>query len=247
VVCGCVASSGCRCFAPRAEVVTVNLLPSTITGSRPKHLDLRHCRLPDNLSHLVGSHSSLNVNSVVESLRMVITLFDKSFLQSLSLDEAVLFDNFFYPNISPIFFVETLADLAKDLQDRTSEREVQIIADKTPQLHGGPNMFHGTLCLGELLGHNVNMTGQIVVPSAPLVSARGRTGVVHKEPPEREAFSRWQDGQFTEVERRFAKVWREVIAAKSTRNDNTYTRAMLKTRCLLRMLNRSIATTHYAY
>jgi hypothetical protein len=161
---------------------------------------------------LVRRPSSLNVNSVIESLSMVIALFDKSFLQSLSLDEAVLFDNFFYPNISPIFFVETLADLAKDLQDRTPEREVQIIADKTPQVHGGPNMFHGELCLGDLLGHRVSMKGQILVPPAPLVGARGRTGVVHKEPPEREAFSRWQDGQFTEVERRFAKVWREALA-----------------------------------
>jgi hypothetical protein len=33
---------------------------------------------------------------------------------------------------------------------------------------------------------------------------------------------------------------------KSTRNDNTYTRAMLKTRCLLRVFRRNIATTHSA-
>ena len=141
-----------------------------------------------------------------------IALYDKSFLQGLRLDEAVLFDHFFYTNTSPIFFVETLADLAKDLQDRTPEREVQIIAEKTPQLHGGPNMFHGELCLGSLLRNDVSMIGQIVVPPAPPVSARGQTGVVFKEPPEREAFSRWQDGQFTEVERRFAKVWREALA-----------------------------------
>ncbi len=141
-----------------------------------------------------------------------ITLYDKSFLQSLSLDEAVLFDNFFYANTSPIFFVETLADLAKNLQDRTPEREVQIIAEKTPQLQGGPNMFHGRLCLGNLLGNNVSMASQIVVPPTPPVSARGQTGMVFKEPPEREAFSRWQDGQYTEVERRFAKVWREALA-----------------------------------
>jgi len=38
-------------------------------------------------------------------------LFDKSALQGLSLDESVWFDAFFYPNITPLFFVETLADL----------------------------------------------------------------------------------------------------------------------------------------
>ncbi len=142
-----------------------------------------------------------------------ITLYDKSFLQSLSLDEAVLFDNFFLTNISPVFYIETLADLAKDVQNRTSEREVQIIAEKTPQQNGSPNMFHGQLCLGSLLGKDVRMTGQIILPPAPLVSARGKTGVVYKqEPPEREAFYRWQDGQFTEVEKRFAKVWRETLS-----------------------------------
>ncbi len=39
-----------------------------------------------------------------------ITLFDKSFLQSLSIDESVWFDNFFYSVICPIFYVETLAE-----------------------------------------------------------------------------------------------------------------------------------------
>ena len=42
-----------------------------------------------------------------------ITLFDKSFLQQLNADEAVWFDNFFYPVIAPLFFIETLADLEK--------------------------------------------------------------------------------------------------------------------------------------
>ena len=42
-----------------------------------------------------------------------IALFDKSFLQSLSLDESVWFDHFFLPVVSPLFFVETLADLTK--------------------------------------------------------------------------------------------------------------------------------------
>lgn len=40
-------------------------------------------------------------------------LFDKSFLQSLSIDESVLFDHFFIPIVCPMFYVETLADLKK--------------------------------------------------------------------------------------------------------------------------------------
>lgn len=40
-------------------------------------------------------------------------LFDKSFLQALNVDEAVLLDAFFLPVICPMFYVETLADLSK--------------------------------------------------------------------------------------------------------------------------------------
>ena len=66
-------------------------------------------------------------------------LFDKSFLQSLSLDESVLFDHFFIPVICPLFYVETLADLEKAVrQGRTPEEEVGIIAQKTPEVHGTP-------------------------------------------------------------------------------------------------------------
>jgi hypothetical protein len=52
-------------------------------------------------------------------------IFDKSFLQSLSVDESVWFDHFFYANICPLFYVETLADLEKAVrEDRTPEQEV---------------------------------------------------------------------------------------------------------------------------
>ncbi len=43
-----------------------------------------------------------------------ITIFDKSALQALSLDEAVWLDTFYLTNIiTPLFFLETLADLDK--------------------------------------------------------------------------------------------------------------------------------------
>ena len=62
-----------------------------------------------------------------------LTLFDKSFLQALSTDEAVWFDNFFYPVVAPLFYIETLADLYKRPRDgKTPEEEVGIIAAKTP-------------------------------------------------------------------------------------------------------------------
>lgn len=138
-----------------------------------------------------------------------IILFDKSFLQSLSLDESVWFDNFFYPVISPLFYVETLADLEKAVRlGRTPEKEVGIIAAKTPELHGGPCLHHSNLCLENLKGNKVPMNGRIPIAGGRLVKADGERGVVINTTPEAKAFARWQKGEFLEVERQFAQYWR---------------------------------------
>src|SRR4051812_26228765 len=95
------------------------------------------------------------------------TVFDKSFLQSLSLDESVWFDHFFVTVITPLFFVETLADLEKQVKaGRTPEDEVGGIANKTPEQSGAPNVFHATLCNGELRGYPVSMNRRPVLGGA---------------------------------------------------------------------------------
>ena len=95
---------------------------------------------------------------------MIITLFDKSFLQSLSLDESVWFDYYFTPNVCPLIYVETLADLQKTLRgSKTPEDEVRVIADKFPEMHGGPNVLHVTACTEELFGYPIPLTGQIPI------------------------------------------------------------------------------------
>jgi hypothetical protein len=142
-----------------------------------------------------------------------ITIFDKSFLQSLSLDEAVLFDNFFLTNIVPIFFAETMADLRKTPKTgRSPEQEVALIAEKTPQMDAQPNAYHGRLCLADLMGYKVAMEGRIILAQGTPVKSGDKTGVVFEEPPEARAFSRWQDGEFLEVERETAKNWRGMLA-----------------------------------
>ncbi|CAN7769983.1 hypothetical protein LJR290_007473 [Variovorax sp. LjRoot290] len=141
-----------------------------------------------------------------------ITLFDKSFLQSLSTDEAVWFDNFFYPVISPLFLIETLADLWKTPRDgKTVEDEVGIIAAKTPQLHGGPCYFHNELCIQDLLGNHVPMTGQIPMAGMRTVVRDGKEGAIAEVSPEARAFHRWQQGNFYDVERFHAHEWRHQV------------------------------------
>jgi hypothetical protein len=143
-----------------------------------------------------------------------ITLFDKSFLQSLTVDESVWFDHYFTPNLCPLFFVETLADLAKSnlREGRTAEHEVAIIAEKTPEVSSYACAYHGQLCLGDLLGHPVPLTGQIPMPGGQTVQLNGQTGLVFPQAPEIEAMSRWQAGQFQEVEHIVAREWRRSVS-----------------------------------
>jgi len=136
-------------------------------------------------------------------------LFDKSFLQSLTVDESVIFDRFFVAVICPMFYVETLADLEKAVrQGRTPEQEVGIIARKTPEMHGIPCAHHTEMCVADLMGRTIPMEGRIPVMGGKAVKVEDRRGVVFDERPEAEAFRRWQIGEFLEVERRFAKAWR---------------------------------------
>ena len=139
-----------------------------------------------------------------------ITLFDKSFLQSLSVDESLWFDHFFLAHICPPFFLETLADLAKAPDgDREPEAIVRSLADKFPEMSGAPSVLHTTLALGDLYGHAVEMRGRIHRAGGRYVKKDGKLGIIYEASPEAEACERWVKGEFREVERLFAKHWRD--------------------------------------
>lgn len=144
-----------------------------------------------------------------------VALFDKSFLQSLSVDESVWFDHFFYPNICPFFYVETLADLTKTAEGRSGrsgEDEVRIVADKTPTLSGAPCVHHRELAVANLMGQRIPMNGQIPLAGGRRVrTTQGKAGVVYDASPEAQAFARWQQAKFHDVERAFAHDWRRML------------------------------------
>lgn len=156
-----------------------------------------------------------------------ITLFDKSFLQSLSVDESVWFDNFFITNVCPLFYIETLADLEKSVrQGRTPEQEVGLIADKFPEMGGSPNTYHVELCLGNLMGHSVPLTGQIPLAGGRPVELNGKRGAVFDPSPEAKAFTRWQNREYLEIERLHAKAWRAVLSNLDLNESAKYFRAL---------------------
>jgi hypothetical protein len=51
-------------------------------------------------------------------------IFDKSSLESLNLDEAVMMDNFYMSAITPLFFVECLADLEKSIRSNSTPEQL---------------------------------------------------------------------------------------------------------------------------
>src|SRR5208282_2488553 len=78
-------------------------------------------------------------------------IFDKSTLESLNLDEAVLMDNFYMSTITPLFYIECLADLEKKISSSsTPEQLVGSLADRTPDSQAHPNVHHMNILKGEL-------------------------------------------------------------------------------------------------
>jgi hypothetical protein len=138
-----------------------------------------------------------------------IIIFDKSALECLNIDEALWLDNFFLSNITPLFFVETLADLQKQVaKGRTPERVVENIALKTPQIDSSPSMHHSRLCLGNLLGSHIEMCGFPVLAGGTQTVTGDKRGIVFNQAPELQALQRWQRGDFLRVEHEFARRWR---------------------------------------
>jgi hypothetical protein len=145
-----------------------------------------------------------------------ITIFDKSALQGLNIDEACWFDNFYMTNIAPLFFVETLGDLRKEMaKGRTAEEVVGNLAEKTPP-QGTPNVHHRELCIAELMGQRIEMRGVPHVGDGRPVVTRHQRGLMYEPAAEMRAFQRWQEGRFLDVEYQFAGNWRLALQRRTS-------------------------------
>jgi len=146
-----------------------------------------------------------------------IALFDKSFLESLNPDEAVWFDHFFLANVCPMFYVETLNDLAKEGSPRgTPEDLVGRIANKFPDFSGSPNVHHTTMCAANLLGEEVSLRGQVILPRGCDAKVSDRQMAILPVSPEAKAFLRWAEGNYEQDERQAATLWRNCTVGYDT-------------------------------
>ncbi len=138
-----------------------------------------------------------------------ITIFDKSALQSLSMDESVWLDAFFLVNVVPLFYVETLADLEKEVAGGKSPEDlVGMLAAKTPP-NAVPNVHHRSLISAELTGWTVPMDGRVPIAGGEVMRGpEGEIGVHVQEFDEAAALDRWKNHEFLKIEREIAKRWR---------------------------------------
>lgn len=143
-------------------------------------------------------------------------IFDKSSLESLNLDEAMMMDNFYMSTITPLFFVECLADLEKAIRSKsTPEQLVGSLANRTPDVQGNPNAHHLHILQAEL--HRQfdfkNVLGRVALAGGRRIQLGDKKGVVYQQSEEAEAFLRWSRREFLEVERDMAKRWRRSLTA----------------------------------
>ena len=143
-----------------------------------------------------------------------VIIFDKSALHCFSVNESVWLENFFLCNITPQFYVETLADLTLlEKQKRPVEEVIKELANKTPINGAQPNTDHHKLVLGNLLGRTVEMEYRPILDGGvPKISPDGKIGFHFEESQEAKALHRWGKGEFNEVEKLFAKEWRSSLS-----------------------------------
>jgi len=114
--------------------------------------------------------------------------------------------------VTPVFMVETLADLAKEARtDRPAAKVVAGLAERTPVAHSCMNTFHQHVAESDLLGDRAAMDHRPAVAGGIPVRVEGKAGLVFEKSPEAEAFERWQAGAFLDVERLFASQWRKEL------------------------------------
>jgi hypothetical protein len=146
-----------------------------------------------------------------------IIIFDKSTLQCLTDDEAVLLDNFYMSNITPVFIAECLADLDRDMESAKSkgspESMVGSLARKTPDSQACGNVFHMQILKGELAREFALSTVQFrpLRGRGERVVTGNSKGVMFRESEEEEAIHRWSRREFWELEHDIAKQWRQAI------------------------------------
>lgn len=105
---------------------------------------------------------------------------------------------------------------------KSAEQIVGEIASKTPETGGVPNVHHMELYLSSLMGIPTTMDGRPILAGGRPVKHEGKNGFNFDISPEAKAFSRWQEGEYLQVEHDFAKSWRAQLQSMTFEGSAIY-------------------------
>lgn len=127
-------------------------------------------------------------------------LVDKSFIQSLSIEEINFLDRHFCIVISPVLLYEIRANLLKHPDDPELSREkVILLAKKVRKFDTKTVDRFELLCHAELLGAGFQLMPQIPRCNGKIVITEdGKKGVIYEESYEKKLLRKWANGDFDE-------------------------------------------------
>ncbi len=140
-------------------------------------------------------------------------IYDKSAIHSFSEREAYWLTNLYAVNMTPVLFMEIMADLKKYPNDLPlSAHQVKVLAKKFSPIGTYQSVHHREMWANNLIGYPVPLEGKTMVAGAvPLTTSDGEKGVFIDEQPEEKALSRWREGDFKGFEHELAGRWRDSI------------------------------------
>src|SRR5260370_8513562 len=101
-------------------------------------------------------------------------------------------DNFYLSTITPLFYVECLADLEKSIRSKsTPEQLVGSLAARTPEWNSAANVHHLNVLKGEL-SRAFDIRKVICRPAVPggeMLQLAEQTGMIFRAAPEQEPLS----------------------------------------------------------
>lgn len=127
------------------------------------------------------------------------------------MDELIIFNKYYMPNIVPVLILEIIGDLKKPQKNGLTEQQaVKNLANKLLPFDDAVNSFHHDIIRASLHGAYVQMDGRPMLGGGrPVVTDDGKKGIVFEESPEEIALTRWRNGEFSEAEDVLAERWRE--------------------------------------
>lgn len=143
-----------------------------------------------------------------------ILAYDKSFLECLNPEEAFLLHQLFITNITPVLFLEVLANVKETPrhEGKTPEQVVAQLAGKLPTNSSNVNLHHEYLVNNELMGHSLVPMSYRPIESAPPLEVQaedGGRGLYYDESTEEKALALWRGGQFSELDKFLADRWKQ--------------------------------------